>query len=144
MRRLSLALGLLLIAAACGEPPPPTTTIADARVRDLIPGSDKSVGYFVISNSTAERVELTEARSAQARAIEFHRTYTDENGMSRMRRLQTVPIDAGKSVAFEPGGRHLMLFGVDKFDAPVVIEFTTSDGGTIAAAFSVVSPFTDQ
>jgi copper(I)-binding protein len=143
MHKPWLAFLCLFILASCTDAPVNPIAITEAKVRAAIPGSDKSVGYFVFKNSTPDTVELVRAQSSQVRAIEFHQTFSDAGGMSRMRRLKTVVVESGTSVSFEPGGRHLMLFGVTELESPVIIEFSTASGATIIGEFKVVSPFTD-
>ncbi len=36
----------------------------------------------------------------------------ESQGQSQMRMLTSVPVPAGKSIAFSPGGRHIMLQGL--------------------------------
>lgn len=131
-----LSLVLVLLAAGCtdGE----ALEISDARVRALIPGQEKTVGYFTAHNAGAADLVLRSARSAGARAVEMHIT-TDDGGVARMRRLQEVVIPAGDTVRFEPGGRHLMLFGVPETGEAMEIVLETADGRQFPVRFETVS-----
>ena len=60
--------------------------------------------------------------------------------MMRMRRLSEVEVPAGGEVNFEPGGRHLMLFGVGALGEQVGIQLTGADGQTLEVLFEVVDP----
>ncbi len=122
----------LLLAAACG--PAPDVQIENARVRALIPGQDKTVAYLDVANRTGETVALVGARAATVRTIEIHTTRMDD-GVMRMRRLQTVEIPAGETVRFEPGGRHLMLFGVRSLNEELPVQLEFADGTVREAGF---------
>lgn len=86
--------------------------VASPWLRATLPGQQVSSGYFQLHNPTAEAVVVVAVRSARAAKIEMHQ-HLHENGMMRMRRLDSVLIPGGESVLFEPGGFHLMLFGLD-------------------------------
>lgn len=112
--------------------------ISEARVRALIPGQDKTAGYFTARNGTDDAVVLSGARSEQARSIEMHITVQDGN-MMRMRRLEAVEIAPGETVRFEPGGRHLMVFGVDSLETGMDIELQFQDGTSIPVHFETIA-----
>jgi copper(I)-binding protein len=132
-----LLIGLLLMTSACS--PAPEIAIENARVRALIPGQDKTVAYMDVQNRTAGAVTLVGASSASVRAMEIHTTRMDD-GVMRMRRLKTVEVPAGETVRFEPGGRHLMLFGVESLDPELLVQLEFSDGTTRAVTFAQIAP----
>jgi len=73
-RRLIQCLLLCLAGGAlagCGTEPAATAPIevTDARVRALIPGQDKTVGYFELTNNTTATLTLLSAEADAARAI---------------------------------------------------------------------------
>ncbi len=129
LRRILLA-SLLAAAPALAE-----VSVTDARVRALLPGADKTVGYFEITNSGTTAISLVGARSAAARAIELHTTI-DENGMLRMRRLEREAVPAGATVRFEPGGRHLMIFGIETLGEDLEIELLRATGAPVRVHFA--------
>ena len=126
-----LLLGALCACTGSGVDP---LRIENARVRALIPGQDKTVGYFEINNGTAADVSLIGAMSSIAEALEFHTTIRDGD-MVRMRRLQQVVVPAGATIHFQPGGRHLMLFGVRSLAETNEIRLVTADGRTLVGSF---------
>ena len=74
--------------------------VDNARIRELIPGQDKTAGYFDVSNTTTEPIVIVQAESAAARAIEFHTTRLDggvmriaaiDRGTHRTRRHGSIP-----------------------------------------------------
>ena len=115
----------------------PPVQIEDARVRQLIPGQDKTVAYFSATNTGEETVVLTSAATNAARAVELH-TNVRDGDMMRMRRLTDVSIAPGETVEFTPGGHHLMVFGVEALDEPVTFRLSFADGGSIEVPFRVV------
>jgi copper(I)-binding protein len=133
-----LVVGVILLAfSACSPETDPTLIIDNARIRTLIPGQDKTVGYFSAHNTTDLDITLVGAESDSARALEFHTTTTDE-GMVRMRRLETVTIPAGAKIHFQPGGHHLMLFGVDSLSEQNEIRLLTDDGSSLQILFQQI------
>lgn len=66
--------------------------------------------YMTITNNTGRDDALQAVRAAACAAVELHRTAVDENGVMQMRPVagQTVPIPAGETVLFSPGGLHVM------------------------------------
>lgn len=135
------ALLALALAAGCGDgraPADQPLQVSDARVRVPIPGQDKTVGYFTARNAGAEELVLTGAYSDAVRAIEMHVTLRDGD-MVRMRRLPEVVIAPGETVHFEPGGRHLMLFGVSELPEPVEIVLQQRNGTEVRLPFRVIT-----
>lgn len=105
MPRTLVAVLLLVAAGAARADAGPG--IGDAWIRYL-PGSGPMAGYFVLSNEGDADRTLVSASSPAFGAIQLHRT-VKENGMSSMAPVDAVVIPAHGSVAFEPGGYHLMM-----------------------------------
>jgi len=135
----AVLIGMVLVAGCGGSPAPAegSLQVTDARVRTPIPGQDKTVGYFTARNEGTTDLVLTGAYSDAVRAIEMHVTLRDGD-MVRMRRLEEVVIAPGETVQFEPGGRHLMLFGVAELTEPVEIVLQQRDGPDIRLPFRVM------
>lgn len=135
--RFALAASLVTALAACGSPQGPQ--VDNARVRALITGQDKTVAYMDVSNPTAAAITLVGASAASVRAMEIHTTRMDD-GVMRMRRLQSVEIPAGETIRFEPGGRHLMLFGVKSLEATLPVQLEFADGSVVEVTFERIAP----
>lgn len=104
-----LALAAPLVLSACGDPAP--TYIDQAWVR-LSPNKDTpSAGYFV-AHGGASDVQLRGVLTDYALKVEMHESVS-ENGVMTMKPISSVDIPAKGKVAFAPGGRHLMLWGVN-------------------------------
>ncbi len=106
MKRL-FVLWTALAWTACGVSAPEPPAVREAKAH-VMPGGMGAV-YFAIDNPGTESDRLMAAATASARAAEIHET-VDENGVMRMvPHPGGVEIPAGGSVAFEPGGLHVML-----------------------------------
>lgn len=106
MPRTVVMILVALVAACSGDVAPLT---ADAVTVQLPrPGTSMGVAYMTIENSTAESITITSVSSPQFDAVEMHETVLAD-GVSRMRKLDTVIIPAAGAIAFERGGKHLML-----------------------------------
>jgi len=130
---------IVLWLAAClgsswGAPAAAPLLVDNPRIRALIPGQDKTVGYLEITNTGTTAAILIGAQSEYARAIEFHTTTVDGDIM-RMRHLPRIQIPAGATVHFQPGGNHLMLFGVRSLSAENEIRLILEDGSVLIATF---------
>jgi len=132
---------LCIVAAAaffvaCSEPAGPPVAISDVRILAPLPGAKAGVAYMTIANNSDEPIAITNARSPQFERVEMHETIITD-GVSRMRSLDTVVIPGGESVAFEPGGKHLMLIGMGPdtgTGSSVTIELMYSDGLLVVSA----------
>lgn len=104
------ALVLPFALAACGDPAP--TYIDQAWVR-LSPNKDRpSAGYFVAHGGDAGG-QLRGVLTDYALKIEMHES-VEEKGVMKMKPVSAVDIPAKETVAFAPGGKHLMLWGVNE------------------------------
>ena len=91
--------------------------VSDAWVRALPPGQPNTAAYLVVTNSGDTAVTIVGASSPIAETVEIH-TSREVDGLQRMERLEQVQVAPGQSVAFAPGGRHLMLLGLGRMPAP--------------------------
>lgn len=113
MRISAVAALLALLLSACGEAEETAARepVEAAWVRLPAVEGRPAAGYFVLNGGEADDVLLA-VESPRAGTIELHETRM-EGGAMRMRPIMSVPVPAGETVAFEPGGRHAMLFGLD-------------------------------
>jgi periplasmic copper chaperone A len=124
----------LLVLAGCSAASTPSATVADARVRLPAAPGLPAAGYFRADLTGGEDAVRGAASPAAAR-IELHTTRA-EGGMSRMRAASEV---AGTGrIVFEPGGNHLMIFGL-RGDLrpggaiPITITFRNAPAVTVEA-----------
>lgn len=122
-------------AASAGES---GVTLSRPWMRSIIP-SRPAAGYFTLSNSAATPRILVGAHSPACGMLMLHRS-VQKNGVDRMVMVDRVAVPAHGTVAFSPGGYHLMCTDPGKALRPgnsvsVTLEF--ADGGTLTAAFPV-------
>ena len=110
MRRFAFA---FLLAAALPVAAPAAAggalAVEDARARILLPSRPGAAWLTIRNSGGADR--LVGADSPAAERIEIH-THIHEGGVMMMRRVEAIDIPAGGEAALEPGGGHLMLFGL--------------------------------
>jgi copper(I)-binding protein len=82
-----------------------------AWARSSPPGAQVASVYLRIDNTGGKSDRLLTLRSDVATSAEVHRTTVVE-GVARMRPVSTLHIGANEVVAFEPGGLHIMHFGL--------------------------------
>jgi len=70
-----------------------------------------SAGYFTV-HAGSEPVTLRDVTTEAAVRVEMHDSVM-KNGLMTMEKIDSVDIPAKGVVKFEPGGRHLMLWGVN-------------------------------
>jgi copper(I)-binding protein len=101
-----------------------------AWVRALPPGMGMTAGFGTLINSGAEPIEITAFSSPQFAEVSLHRTETVD-GVSRMREVPALRVEAGASVELAPGGYHLMLMKPSvllEAGQAVTLHFTTAEG----------------
>ncbi len=113
-------------------------TLDNPRIRELIPGQNKTAAYFDITNEGPDEVSLIGVVSASVGVIEMH-TILRDNGMLRMQQVTEVVLPPGKTVRFRSGGVHLMLFEVTDLQKETEIQLLTSDGEVHRAVFHTFS-----
>ena len=105
----------------------------------LLPGHLPAAGYLELSNHGTETVRLTGVQSTDFGVIEVHES-SERSGVARMRRVDSLEIPAGKTVAFKPLGYHLMLFkSVDglKPGGQVTLTLQFSDASRLPVDFQL-------
>lgn len=102
----------------------------DGWVRSPIPGRTNTAAYISLSNASDSDWTLVSVTTDQAARVELHQ-HSEDGGMMRMRKVDSVTIAAGRSMELMPGGYHLMLFDIGEHLAhvkAVAFEFTAADG----------------
>lgn len=85
-------------------------SIEDAWVRASKPGQKVAAAYMSIKSN--ENIEMVYAETARAGSVEMH-SMTMNNGVMKMRMLESLEIQANQTVNLAPGGLHLMLFDLN-------------------------------
>lgn len=118
-RWITLATLLFAVQVQAGE-----VTVTDAWSRATAPGQEVGmVGLVITSKKDASIIAVTSPASETA---ELH-TMTMDNGVMKMRQLESLPLTARTPVTLGPGGNHLMLIGLKhplKADDTVALTLT--------------------
>jgi copper(I)-binding protein len=106
---LAAAVALCAGAAAASTP---SLVITDGWSRPAVAGTN-GVGYITIVNKGARPETLVKVETPVAERVEMHSMSMAGNVM-KMGQVSTLAVPAGGKIDFEPGGYHLMLFGLKK------------------------------
>jgi copper(I)-binding protein len=127
---------------AAGEGASEQVHVMEPWSRELPPVAPNGAAYFQVANHGRADARIVGASSPIAKRAELH-THSMVDGVMRMGPVEGgVPVPAGGSVTFAPGGLHVMLMGLStplaagmKF--PLTLEF--EDGGTKILEVGVLS-----
>ena len=113
----ALAAILFLVLASCGSGNSAQCTKGQVAAGDgwsrAAKASQTGIAYLTIRNETGCPVILNRVTSDVAARASLHETSID-NGVSRMRPVNGLTIDANSEVNLEPGGMHIMLSGLTR------------------------------
>ena len=133
-RHVFAALAAAALMAGCDRPPPDgTVRVSHAWVRLPAAGNRPGAAYFRLE-AGSEGTRLLGLSTPAARWIELHETSTD-GGRTRMRQRKEFEFPSRGELVFEPGGRHAMLFGIDRKVKP-------GDRIPLTFSFNVAPPVT--
>ena len=104
------ALGALAFADESGSGAV-SLSVSDAWVRAMPPGRIMTAGYARLTNTSDRPLQLIGVSSTESNAS-LHETRTSE-GKTSMVPVSRLTIGPGETVAFEPGGLHIMLMGLE-------------------------------
>ncbi|HEU4960553.1 MAG TPA: copper chaperone PCu(A)C [Sphingomonas sp.] len=127
-----------LTLTSCGSPK--QVAVEHAWVRLPAVADRPAAAYFELHGGPADTI-LVGVDSPDAARAEMHESKV-ENGISSMAPLPQVDLPAGQTVAFAPGGKHVMLFGLNPGIAPggtVRLHFTFADGRTLDEAVPAIA-----
>lgn len=123
-------------AAAAG----PGLRIDKPWIRMIIP-QRPAAGYFTLVNDGDTPRDLVGAASPGCGSLMLHQT-THAGGVDQMSMVASIPVPAHGSVAFAPGGYHLMCMSPSAGVRPgssVPVTLSFADGASITADFPVRS-----
>lgn len=108
MRRL---LFVMLLAALPANAADTGIQVTEAWSRATAPQAQVGGGYVTVRNNGDTPDRLVGASSEVAQVVELHE-HLHENGVMKMRPVAAIEIPAHGSVAFAPGGYHIMLLNL--------------------------------
>jgi copper(I)-binding protein len=108
---------LLLGASACSSGSSSSTvsqrgiSISDAWARESAMSAGNGAAYFTIENTSdlVDKILSASVSSSVAATAQIHEMAMGEGSMMTMEEVSSVQIPAGGTVAFAPGGYHVML-----------------------------------
>lgn len=110
---LAAAACAFLALGSCNRAPPDgAVRVSDPWVRLPAAKGQPGSAYFRLE-AGSEGTRLTGLSSSLVRRIELHETQMKGN-VARMELKKEVEFPFDGKLVFEPGGRHAMLFGIDK------------------------------
>lgn len=116
--------------------------------RATTPKQTTAAVYLPLLNSGTQPDKLTGATSPLADKIQIHQDM-NANNMAHMQKLDSIALEPGKPVALQPGGIHLMLFGVkkqiNKGDTfPLTLQFEKAGAATVDVHVAAIGATSDE
>ncbi|MCM8729603.1 copper chaperone PCu(A)C [Hephaestia sp. GCM10023244] len=111
MKLAPVALALAAVATLSGCQTQDDIYVTDAWVRLAAVEGRPAAAYFTLHGYSKDSTLIDVANPVSLRT-EIHETMTHDN-MSTMAAITAVPLPAKSTVAFTPGGKHVMLFDVN-------------------------------
>ncbi|MCY4379345.1 MAG: copper chaperone PCu(A)C [Candidatus Dadabacteria bacterium] len=119
-------------------------SVKDPWVRQNPPGTSVTAAYMVIENRGGAADELLEADCSCSASASLHGTEMWEGSMA-MKKVASIEVPAGGSVALSPGGYHMMLEGISgDMKESVILELKFRSGARISVKAPVLSPSAAQ
>lgn len=87
-------------------------TVEDAWARTNPMSPDTGSIYVMLTSDTDDAVLYADVDFSIAMSTELHETLTAADGSTTTQLVESVPLPAGQTVTFEPGGLHIMLMGL--------------------------------
>ncbi len=124
-----LAVLIAMALGACAEPRGAEVSISDVRILAPAIAGQASVAYFTVHNRSNETLTLSRVDSPQFGSVEMHET-TFDNGVARMRRIESIDVASQSTLSFASGGMHVMLMqpaASTTPGAPITLEILVGD-----------------
>jgi copper(I)-binding protein len=133
-------LTIAFLLSSCTAPRTEGIDIRDPWARPAAQGGNGAI-YFVIENHSSETQELIGVESGVAEAVEIHESRMSGDVME-MHQLESISLNPGAAVTFEPGGLHVMLIDL-KQDLKVGNEIQVTLNFSNAQSIQVIVPVQD-
>jgi len=130
MKNLSRSIFFILGLAGLATWAQAQVSVQQAWVRASVPQQQATGAFMLITSAKDSR--LVGATSSLTPSVEVHEMAMQDNVM-RMRQVPAVELPAGKTVALQPGGYHVMLMGLKQpvvagDTVPLTLSFANHDG----------------
>lgn len=144
MFRMTIGAAALALLAACGNSTPsepaaaevtadPSSlfVVSDAYVRQPLIGRDVTAAYLTLTSEAETPAQVIAVSSTHSISVEMH-SHAMEDGLMRMRKVDTLSVPSNGSLVLEPMSDHLMLFGIEEGlvegDIVTIVMTVTVDG----------------
>ncbi|ARM02405.1 copper transporter [Burkholderia pseudomallei] len=137
----AILLATLCACAGSASAAPASVMVSDCWIR-LLPGHLPSGGYFTVVNKGALPVDLTGVRTDAYGTAMLHQTRS-HGSTSEMVMVDKATVPAHGTLAFTPGGYHVMLEQPKtplKVGMSIPFTFVFSDGEQVNAECETKSP----
>lgn len=109
--------------------------------REVPPGAPASASFMTLINHSSKDIKLVSGHSSASKLTELH-SHTNDNGVMRMRQVDSITIPASGKVQLKPGGFHIMLINPYKplkAGQKISLTLTFKDGSSKAINMPVKS-----
>jgi len=137
---LALALSAGLGAPAIHIAAADDITVEHPWSRATAANAPNGAAFMVIHNAGTSPDRLVSASTGRAERVELH-THRMEDGVMKMRQVETIDIPAGGEAELKPGGLHVMFFGLKgalSEGETFPLELTFQNGGTRTVEVTVM------
>jgi periplasmic copper chaperone A len=127
LKMLALGAGMMLVSAAASAQTG-DVQITDAWARATPGGAQSAAAYVSIESTSGDK--LTGVSTPAAQKADIH-SMTMDDGVMRMRQVDSVDLPPGQKVTLKPGGYHIMMTGLAKplevgQSFPMTLDFATA------------------
>jgi copper(I)-binding protein len=101
--------------------------------------SANTAGYIKLTNTSDKAITIVAAKSDVAKKTEIH-DMKMENGAMSMFQIPELTIKAGETVELRPGGKHIMMMGLNgplKEGQTVNVTLTMKSGESVSVELPV-------
>ena len=114
-------------------------SVDDPYVRLAPPGAQTTGAFMIIKNSGSADRKLVNAESPAAKTVQLHNHF-NENGMMKMRQVESIDVKANAQAELKPGSYHVMMIDLktelkEGDSVPIILIF--DDGTKIAITVPV-------
>ena len=97
--------------------------------------------YLTMINNSKSDLEIISLNTEVAKKTEIHEII-EEGDITKMRKIDKPTVKEGETIFFQPGGKHIMLFGLNKElkdKEKFSIFFVTSDNNNFSTEIMVIN-----
>lgn len=137
MKRSTMFAAMVVLLAACGSG---SGGVDVTEVRMGQPTGPNAAVYFTVTSHSTDT--LVGAKTDVAASVEIHETTMGDDGTMGMQPVERVDVSEGQVLVLEPGGLHLMLIDVERFEVGDSVDVTLvwENAGETTVTAEVVAP----